>query len=77
MKVTIEFDVRHDSDDKNRMHLFIQAPSMHNLIWDFAHNVKRRMDCRIDQLTPEQAEGYEKAMEDFFRMAADEKVDLE
>jgi len=73
MKVTIEFDLCEQPEDEVRMGLCLQAKRMHDLLWCFSHNVKHR----TASLTDEQCIGYEKAMEDFFRMVEEEKVDLE
>ena len=67
MKVIYTFDLNDYNDDKEKLAIYQKAPEMHSVIWDFTHNTKQRLNA----LPEAQAEGYQKALDDFFELMHD------
>lgn len=69
MKITYEFDPLEDSEE---LEIFQQAKKMHSVLWEFSHNVKRR----IEKFEGDKSDGYQAAMDDFFEMMREENLEI-
>ncbi len=69
MIVTYKFNTEND-EDRHKLKCIQQATEMNSLIWDFSNNTKRRTAL----LEEKEHDGYQKAMDDFFRMKEENDV---